>query len=146
LAKNYKSINVVSMENELLGRIQLETLGKRVFQKIRDAIFDGRLKPGQILREMELARELAVSQATIREALGELEYLGLVSRRGRKGVEITNLSRSELKERIEVRVVLETYAFHLACSAETGTPKVFPRDSDRGPADWRAIFRRRGTG
>jgi DNA-binding GntR family transcriptional regulator len=39
---------------------------------IRQAIIDGRLNPGQRLKEEELARELGISRTPVREALSQL--------------------------------------------------------------------------
>jgi DNA-binding GntR family transcriptional regulator len=82
-----------------------------VAETIRRAIYTGRLHPGDALRELHLARELKVSQATIREALVHLEQEGLVVRVPNKGTTITNFSREEVRERLELRVVLESLAF-----------------------------------
>src|SRR5439155_13577573 len=45
---------------------------------IRQAIIDGRLDPGQRLKEEELARELGISRTPVREALLVLQAEGLV--------------------------------------------------------------------
>jgi DNA-binding GntR family transcriptional regulator len=78
---------------------------------IRRAIYAGQLRPGEALRELHLARELKVSQATIREALVQLEQEGVVVRVPNKGTTVTNFSREEVRERLELRVVLEGMAF-----------------------------------
>ncbi len=64
---------------------------KRVFEKIvdqiRDAVLSGSLKPGDTLpTESELAAQLGVSRAALREALRVLELSGVVAiRKGNKG-------------------------------------------------------------
>ena len=45
---------------------------------IREAILDGRLAPGQRLKEEELARELGISRTPVREALLILQTEGMV--------------------------------------------------------------------
>jgi DNA-binding GntR family transcriptional regulator len=57
-----------------------------------------------------LAHELSVSQATVREALQRLQYAGLVSRRPNLGSTVTRLSVKEVRERVELRAVLEVKA------------------------------------
>jgi DNA-binding GntR family transcriptional regulator len=53
-------------------------LRDEVFQRLRAAIVDGTLQPGERLRDAELERWLGVSRTPIREALGRLEQVGLV--------------------------------------------------------------------
>jgi DNA-binding GntR family transcriptional regulator len=77
---------------------------------LRQAVFEGRYPPGAPLRELNLARELAVSQATIREALQRLQHTGLVTRTPNVGSVVTRLSVREVRERVELRAVLEVKA------------------------------------
>jgi DNA-binding GntR family transcriptional regulator len=82
----------------------------KAMEILRTAIFSGRFKPGNALREIQLARDLGVSQATVRDCLVELEHLGLVIRVPNKETRVTQLSSHELRERIKLRLVLENLA------------------------------------
>jgi len=53
-------------------------LSDEVYSCIGAAILDGRLRPGQRLRDVDLAAELGISRTPVREALQRLERLGLV--------------------------------------------------------------------
>lgn len=53
-------------------------LGDEVYALLGEAILDGRLAPGQRLRDQELAMRLGVSRTPVREALQRLERAGLV--------------------------------------------------------------------
>lgn len=53
-------------------------LGDEVYEHLGQAILDGRLAPGQHLRDRELAEWLGVSRTPVREALQRLERVGLV--------------------------------------------------------------------
>lgn len=53
-------------------------LGDEVYARLGEAILDGRLAPGQRLRDQELAEWLGVSRTPVREALQRLERAGLV--------------------------------------------------------------------
>lgn len=75
---------------------------------------NGSRLPGTPLRELMLAKELGVSQATIREALQRLEHSGLVTRRPNLGTTVTRLSPKDVRERVSVRVVLECLAAEAA--------------------------------
>ena len=83
----------------------------RVSEAIREAIFSGALRPGDPLRELHLARELEVSQATVREALVQLENSGLVVRIPNKETLVTKLSNREVRERVVIRESLEVLAW-----------------------------------
>ncbi len=50
-----------------------------VHARLRDAIVDGTLAPGEQLRDVELAERLGVSRTPVREALLELARAGLVT-------------------------------------------------------------------
>ena len=83
---------------------------------IRQAIFKGEMIPGAPLRELTLAREWAVSQATVRDALQRLEHAGLVTRKPNLGATVTRLSPKDVRERVHLRALLEITAA-LAASA-----------------------------
>lgn len=82
--------------------------------ELRAEIFSGLLLPGDPLSEPRLAAAKNVSQTTIRETLFELESHDLVSRTPRRGTYVTNLTRQDIDERIEVRVPLEALAWKTA--------------------------------
>src|SRR5215831_18770049 len=81
-----------------------------VMLQLRQRVFEGRYPPGTALRELTLARDLSVSQATIREALQRLQYTGLVTRTANVGSTVTRLSVKEVRERVELRTLLEVKA------------------------------------
>jgi DNA-binding GntR family transcriptional regulator len=78
--------------------------------QLRQWIFEGRYPPGAALRELMLAHELSVSQATVREALHRLQYAGLVTRQPNLGSTVTRMSVKEVRERVELRAELEIKA------------------------------------
>ena len=93
-----------------------------VAEQLRQGVFEGRFPPGTALRELTLARELAVSQATVREALQRLQYTGLVTRVPNVGSTVTRLSVKEVRERVELRAILEVKAA-LEASTRMGPPE-----------------------
>lgn len=95
---------------------------QEVFRKIREAILSGELQPGTPLREAHIAKQLNVSQVPVREALLQLEHLGLVVRIPDRGTHVTKLTRGEMMQLIEVRAHLEDLAFRLA--SKNMTPEI----------------------
>jgi len=78
---------------------------------IRDAIvariLDGSAPPGTRLKEMALAREFSVSQAPVREALRELEALGLLESERYRGTRVRSIDLDELRDACELRAAIE---------------------------------------
>ncbi len=90
------------------------SVGTRVSEAIRKAIFSWKLRPGDQLLEAHLAQDFHVSQTSVREALFHLEQYGLVRRVPNKSTFVTKLSVEDLKERLDVRMLLEEQAAILA--------------------------------
>ncbi len=99
----------------------IRTLSKsrEVFEQLRQAIWSGDLPPGTPLREAHIAKQLNVSQVPVREALLQLEHLGLVVRVPDRGTTVTRLTRAEIIQMMEVRRHLEEMAFQLAAARLT---------------------------
>ena len=79
----------------------------------------GEYAPGDRLVETAIARELGVSQAPVREALRDLEQLGLVVHEPHRGCSVRKVSTAELREAFPVRAALEAVAARLAARAIT---------------------------
>lgn len=100
-------------ENEaapLFQPVRSGSVRSRVLETLREAIFSGKLRPGDPIREAHMARALQVSQPTVREALLKLEHAGLVVRNPNRDTVVTSLSPSDVRERAQLRVLLETQA------------------------------------
>ena len=93
-----------------LRPVKEASLSTRVLDALKDAIFSGKFKPGDALRELHVARDLQVSQATVREALMQLVHMGLVTRVENKQTIVTKLSDQEVRERVNIRATLEALA------------------------------------
>ena len=77
---------------------------------IREAIIDGRLAPGERLKEEELAGELGLSRTPIREALAVLQAEGLVDAAPNKGATVRSHDAEDLDDLYRLRALLEGYA------------------------------------
>lgn len=90
-------------------------------QSVRDAIVSGKLQPGARLVERDLADALGIGQPTLREALKELEFQGLVRKIPRKGTYVSSFSQEDVRNIMMVRIFLESLAVQLA--ARNMTPE-----------------------
>jgi len=87
-----------------------DSLAKQVFFSLKEAVFTGELQPGEPIREMHVARSMQVSQATVREALVQLQQTGLVVREPNRRTTVSSFSREEIRDRLAMRIALEELA------------------------------------
>jgi DNA-binding GntR family transcriptional regulator len=77
---------------------------------IREAIVDGRLKPGQRLKEEDLARQLGISRTPVREALLMLQVEGLIEATPNRGATVRVHTPDDLEDLYALRALLEGHA------------------------------------
>jgi len=97
--------------------ISRSVLSEQVKDRLLQAILDGRYQPGARIVETRVARELGTSQAPVREALRDLEALGVVETSPFRGARVRRPSARELLEAYAVRSELETLGARLALPA-----------------------------
>ena len=81
-----------------------------VYRVLRHGIVSGELPGGAQLKQDEISAALNVSHIPVREALRQLEALGLVRIHPNRGASVTQLSRSTLLDMMEVRATLSVMA------------------------------------
>jgi len=77
---------------------------------IKKAILDGRLQPGERLKEEELAAGLGISRTPVREALRILQTEGLLDSSPYQGTTVRRYALEELDELYQLRALLEGFA------------------------------------
>lgn len=82
------------------------TLPAQIAVRIGHAIIENEFKPGQKLREVDLAAAFGVSRASVREALRMVEREGLVTILPQRGAQVTDLSADEVQDIFEIRAHL----------------------------------------
>ena len=95
---------------------QHKTLPEEVFEVLSDAILSGTPNEGEQLNETQLARNMGISRAPVREALAELVKQGLAVHVPRKGTFVAKWKKQDHWEVATLRSVLEGLAAKLACS------------------------------
>jgi DNA-binding GntR family transcriptional regulator len=90
------------------------TTGRHALDGLRRAIAAGELRPGERIRQEEVANALGVSVAPVREALATLEQEGQVAYRPRRGYFVAELDMAELEEIYGLRRLLEERAARAA--------------------------------
>jgi len=77
---------------------------------LRTAIVGGELKPGQELISTELANQIGVSQATLRDAIYILSVEGLVDTVAYHVPTVAKLSKKDIEDLFSVRNMMEIFA------------------------------------
>ncbi len=106
-----------------VARVSRESasLRQQVVNHVRDAILDGRLKPGQKLVERELCGLLDISRTLLREVLQQLQAEGLITSVLHRGPSVALICAEEVAELYEVREVLEALAVRSFAEKATDT-------------------------
>lgn len=90
------------------------TTPQHALEGLRGAIIAGALRPGARVPQEDVAAQLGVSVASVREALTVLEQEGQMTYRPRRGYFVTELRVADLEEIYDLRRVLESRAVRIA--------------------------------
>ena len=86
------------------------TLVSHVTEALARRIISGELAPGEKLRQDHVAAEFGASHVPVREAFRRLEARGLATSAPRRGVRVSPLDASSIREATEMRAALEALA------------------------------------
>jgi DNA-binding GntR family transcriptional regulator len=103
----------------MFAAVELPTLKSKGAEILTEAIFSGKIKPGERLNESQLSRELRISRAPIREALQQLQEQGWVVNRARRGMFVVHLEEEDIQKINSVRLLLEAECLRLARASMT---------------------------
>lgn len=95
-----------------LGEVLPRRIGaaEMISATLRDRILDGHLRPGDSLREVEVAETFGVARNTAREALKVLTLTGLTVHEVHHGVSVRRLTPDEVDALYGLRTILESAA------------------------------------
>lgn len=83
------------------------TVVSLVIRELRQAFLDGTLKGGDRIIQEDWADKLKVSRMPIREALTQLEAMGMVKMIPHKGAIVNSLTKEDIEEIYSMRMTLE---------------------------------------
>src|SRR6476620_12742108 len=112
--RSLKSSVMIDHMESVFEKLTTQTLRGQIVQRIRHAILNGTLKPGDRLVERKLASEFGASLTAVREAVIELETDGFITKRPNAFTYVTKLSIAEIEKVFVLRKVLETHAIQEA--------------------------------
>jgi DNA-binding GntR family transcriptional regulator len=122
-------------------------MAEAALERLREAIILGELTAGTPLRLEELAQQLGMSISPIREAVRQLEALGLAEHVPHHGAKVLGIDVEELRELFSIRLALETMAVRRAAElfrpadGEVARTRLTAYDDARHRADTRAAMR-----
>jgi DNA-binding GntR family transcriptional regulator len=126
-------------------------MAEAALERLREAIIMGELTAGTPLRLEDLARTLGMSISPIREAVRQLEALGLAEHVPHHGAKVMGLDVEELRELFSIRLALEGMAVRRAAElfepsdAEAARAQLHAYDEARRRGDIRQAVRSHGA-
>lgn len=91
-----------------------QSLGGQVYKYLRELLRLEKLKPGSLIETGTLARQLGISKTPLRDALIQLQAEGFLKILPQRGVVISTLDASELRQIIQILAGMESKAMMLA--------------------------------
>lgn len=105
--------------------VRSKSLKDQTYEILRSSIITGRLEPGRLHNEKDLARRLGVSRTPVREALLDLSKEGMIVFVPRKGIKIRKITHKDVSDVMELRRIIEGYIIE-SCSSQL-TPEDLKR-------------------
>jgi DNA-binding GntR family transcriptional regulator len=85
------------------------SLKQRAYAELKQRILTGRLAPGMLLSERQLASELKMSKTPVHAALERLEADGLVTVAAQQGIVVRPISPQDVSDHYEIREAIEPF-------------------------------------
>jgi DNA-binding GntR family transcriptional regulator len=105
--------------------IDVTTVQERVYQELRNALYQGRFMPGEVLTIRGLAAALGTSPMPVREAIQRLVTEDALTQLPNRTIRVASLTAETYDEWIRLRCELEGYAAQRA--AQRATPAICRR-------------------
>ncbi len=85
------------------------SLKDRIMEHIYQDILNNKYKSDSHIKEVELAKELSVSRAPVREALNEMVNLGILIKYDRRGIFLKEITKKEVLDTYHTKGLIEGY-------------------------------------
>jgi DNA-binding GntR family transcriptional regulator len=96
------------------GAIEHSDLTEKTYERLRQQILSGRYAVGERLHITTVSEQLGVSHTPVKIALNRLAAEGLVEIAPRRGMFVSRLTRKEIEETRDVRLIIELHALSVA--------------------------------
>jgi len=101
------------VSEQMFSQSPSKVLKDEVYEQIKNAIMEGKLKEGDRILESDIAEQIGISRAPVREAIRLLQQEGLVVTSPHRGTFISGLTVEDTREIFSLRSILEQFAVGL---------------------------------
>ncbi|MEX2263615.1 MAG: GntR family transcriptional regulator [Bryobacteraceae bacterium] len=98
----------------VFAKVAAVTLRDRVVAALKDSFFSGMLKPGDLIVERQVARQMGIGTPAVREALITLQGEGFVQRVANTATYVRRYTVTEVEELYNLRMEIECLALQWA--------------------------------
>jgi len=98
----------------MLLELNKDTLTFKAYKNIKNDIMTAKIKPGELVSEIQISEKLSMSRTPVREAIKRLETEGLVRSIADRGTIVTKLTSKDIKDIFFLRITLETAALEIS--------------------------------
>lgn len=105
-----------------IGPPQNGSLRDQAYYRLRRLLILQQVREGERLRESHWAAKLSVNRTALREAFARLEAEGFVTKGPKTGYFVPALDREDIREILDVRIILEGGAIERIIAAKNNTP------------------------
>jgi DNA-binding GntR family transcriptional regulator len=103
------------MESVVRGSVCAQPLQEKVYTRLKENIVNCEMLPGAVICEDVLAEKFGTSRTPIREALLRLQREGLVTIFPRQGTFVSQISRKDIYEIYQIRLIIEPKVARISC-------------------------------
>jgi len=97
-----------------MQKVVNRSLVDQIYSVLRERIIEVAMEPGTKIDVQRLIEEFEVSETPVRVALAKLAHEGFVELLSRRGYFVIKLTKKDLKEIYDLRILLEPYAIDTA--------------------------------
>ena len=113
-------VNLKAQPNIEIAKLVPQSLITQIYNKIKNSLINGDLKPGEKLKIDVLKEKYDTGHTPIREALTSLVKDGLVERIEQKGFVASNVSMKQFNEVLKTRIWIEEIAIKKSMENKDG--------------------------
>ena len=116
--------------------VNSDNLSAKAYRHLHDEIMSGRIRVGDVISELTVAKTLGISRTPVGEAVRLLAREGIVHQVPRFGTVVRHIDRTDIEEHYELREALESYAASQAARRATPTDVTRIRELGEATGRW----------
>jgi DNA-binding GntR family transcriptional regulator len=121
-----------------------DSVEQQAYKRIKGQIMNLELKPGQMLNDLDVAKEMGISRTPVRDAFRQLEFEGLLNNLPRRGWMVSPLRLEDIREIFMIKETLQGMLARQAANNQNETLRAelkqivasMEESSDIAGSDW----------